>query len=669
MEQTLSGSSSQWNPLRWLTQAAQHESGEIRTLLTATFLQRTAAVVFASANVMVLAAITGFRTGAMWPFVWLATDALLLIARLMLIRACKNAQPPGAAGPMNVMMATGLLWSVVLGLGCAACAMTDDILLVALAAIHVTGISAGISARNAAVPRFAITQILFCGTPFTMVAATLSSNSLWILAVETPVFMAAMCSVLQRQYRDTLSLIRAERQNTFLAFHDALTGLPNRVQFHEQLLRVLSGTPLPPLERRQTAVLYLDLDGFKAINDLYGHAVGDALLREVSARLGAAVARKGLVSRLGGDEFAVFLTAVLEDEACQFARDLIASISAPCTIGAPEPVTVGASVGIALAPQHGNTPDALLSFADRGLYAAKRLGKGIYRMFDASIPVAETVGLSGELRRAIRDRIEEFVLHYQPIINLKTGATVAREALLRWRHPLRGLVPPVDFIALVEESERMVPLGEWVIRRACRDAATWPDQARVAVNVSPKQLGGRGLPDAIASALAETGLPGTRLEVEVTETLALDPGGMMLADLHLIRALGVSVALGGVGVAYSSLALLQLFPFDRIKIDRCFVRDARRWGNNATILNALVRLGRDLGVEVTAEGVETPEELAAVRASGCSECQGFLLGRPVARPDFEGTSVWAEIDQEMMPPQREVSFQPHGGSLGQVLSG
>jgi diguanylate cyclase (GGDEF)-like protein len=381
-------------------------------------------------------------------------------------------------------------------------------------------------------------------------------------------------------------------------------------------------------------VLYLDLDGFKAINDLYGHATGDALLREVSDRLDSAVTQRGFVGRIGGDEFAVFLTNVTEEEACQFARDLIANISMPCAVGAPEQITVGASIGIALAPQHGNTPDALLSFADRGLYAAKRMGKGVYRIFDASVPVAEAVGLSGELRRAIRDRIEEFVLHYQPIVNLATGAIVAREALLRWQHPLRGLMPPVDFIALVEASERIVPLGEWVIRRACHDAATWPDQARVTVNVSPKQLGGRGLPQAIVSALADAGVPGTRLEIEVTETIALDPAGMMLADLNLIRDLGVSVALDDVGVAYSSLALLQLFPFDRIKIDRCFVHDVGRRANNAAILNALARLGQELGVQVTAEGIETPEELAVVRASGCTDGQGFLLGQPVAHPEF-----------------------------------
>jgi diguanylate cyclase len=634
MEQKPSFSLPKWRSLRWLTQAADHESEEIRTLLTSTFLQRTAALVLATVNVMVLAAITGFRTGATWPLVWLATDTVLLVARLLLIRACQKARPLGAAGPMDAMMTASLLWSFIMGLGCAACVMTGDILLIALAAIHVTGISAGISARNAAVPRFAMTQILLCGTPFTIAATTLSANNLWILAIETPVFMAGMCTVLQRQYRDTVGLIRAERQNTFLAFHDSLTRLPNRVQFHEQLLCVLTETPSPPLKRRRTAVLYLDLDGFKAINDLYGHATGDALLREVSERLDSAVAQRGFVGRIGGDEFAVFLTNVTEEEACQFARDLIANISAPCTVGAPEQITVGASIGIALAPQHGNTPDALLSFADRGLYAAKRMGKGVYRIFDASIPVAETVGLSGELRRAIRDRIEEFVLHYQPIVNLGTGAIVAREALLRWQHPLRGLMPPVDFIALVEASERIVPLGEWVIRRACRDAATWPDQARVTVNVSPKQLGGRGLPQAIASALADAGLPGTRLEIEVTETIALDPAGMMLADLHLIRDLGVSVALDDVGVAYSSLALLQLFPFDRIKIDRCFVHDVGRRANNAAILNALVRLGQELGVQVTAEGIETPEELAVVRASGCTDGQGFLLGQPVAHPEF-----------------------------------
>jgi diguanylate cyclase len=484
------------------------------------------------------------------------------------------------------------------------------------------------------VPRYAMTQILLCGTPFTIAATTLSSNFLWILAIETPVFMAGMCSVLRRQYHDTVSLIRAERQNTFLAFHDALTGLPNRVQFHEQLLQILAETPSVPLQRRHTAVLYLDLDGFKAINDVHGHAAGDAVLREVSGRLRSALTQKGSVSRLGGDEFAVFLADVTEEEACQFAHQLIASISTPCTIGAAEPIAVGASIGIALAPQHGNTPDALLSFADRGLYASKRLGKGIYRIFDASIPAADAMDFGGELTRAIRDRIDEFMLHYQPIVSLGTGVTVAREALLRWRHPSRGLVPPSAFIALVEESERIVPLGEWVMRRACRDAATWPDQARVAVNVSPKQLGGRGLPQAIAAALADARLPATRLEIEVTETIALDPDGMMLADLHLIRNLGVSVALDDVGVAYSSLALLRLFPFDRIKIDRCFVHGVGRRANNAAILNALARLGQELGVQVTAEGIETPEELAMVRASGCTDGQGFLLGQPVAQPAF-----------------------------------
>jgi diguanylate cyclase (GGDEF)-like protein len=634
MEKKLPAAHPRWRPLRWLTQAAQHESDEVKLLLTSTFLQRTAAVVLATFNVMVLAGITGFRTGAAWPFVWLGVDAALLVARLLLIHACRKARPTGAAGPMDAMMAAGLLWSLIMGLGCAACVMTGDILLIALAAIHVTGISAGISARNGAMPRYAMTQILLCGTPFTLAATTLSSHSLWILAIETPVFMAGMCSVLQRQYHDTVSLIRAERQNTFLAFHDALTGLPNRVQFHEQLLQILTETPTPPLKRRHTAVLYLDLDGFKAINDIYGHAMGDALLREVSDRLSATVAQGGLPSRLCGDEFAVFLTEVTEEEACQFAHRLITSLSAPCAIGAPEPVTVGASIGIALAPQHGNTPDALLSFADRGLYAAKRVGKGTYRIFDATIPETETMDLGGELKRAIRDRIEEFVLHYQPIVSLATGATVAREALLRWRHPSRGLVPPTDFIALVEASERIVPLGEWTMRRACRDAATWPDRARVAVNVSPGQLGGRGLPQAIASALADAGLPGSRLEIEVTETIALDPEGMMLADLHLIRDLGVSVALDDVGVAYSSLSLLQRFPFDRIKIDRCFVRGAGRRTHNAAILNALARLGQELGVQVTAEGIETPEELAAVRTSGCSDGQGFLLGLPVAKPEF-----------------------------------
>ena len=642
MKRPLSVSFPKWHPMRWLTQAGEHEAEDIRLLLTSTFLQRTVSFMLASVNVMVLAVIAAYWTGATWPLVWLGLDAILLASRLLLIRECQRATPLGAAGPMDAMMITSLLWAFIMGLGCAACALTGDILLIALAAIHVTGIAAGISARNAAVPRFAMLQILLCGTPFSLACATLSSHSLWILALETPVFMAAMCNVLQKQYRDTISLVRAERQNTFLAFHDALTGLPNRVQFHEQLLLALSKTPLVPLRRRHMAVLYLDLDGFKAINDIYGHAAGDALLQETADRLRAVVGKKGLVSRLGGDEFAIYLTEVTEEEACHFASGLIATLSAPCAIDAPEPITVGVSVGIAMAPQHGHTPDALLSFADRGLYAAKRLGKGTYRIFDASIPETEAKDLAGELKRAIHERIEEFVLYYQPIVNLSVGVTVAREALLRWRHPLRGLVPPVDFIALVEASDRIVPLGEWVMRRACQDAAGWSDQTRVTVNISPKQLGGRGLPQAIASALADAGLPGSRLEIEVTETIALDSEGMMLADLHLIRELGVSIALDDVGVAYSSLSMLRIFPFDRIKIDRCFVHGVGRRMGNAAILNALARLGRELGLQVTAEGIETPEELAAVRASGCSEAQGYLLGPPVAQPEMADAPAWGE---------------------------
>lgn len=418
--------------------------------------------------------------------------------------------------------------------------------------------------------------------------------------------------------------VAAEARIQQLAHFDTLTGLANRSTFRENLQAALfqDGSAL--------GLLFIDLDGFKIINDSNGHLVGDALLRQVADRLRALCDMPGmLVSRLGGDEFAIMTPQTELGALAAFAGRLIETLVAPYQAEGDRSLEVGASIGIAVAPEHGQEPDALLARADMALYSAKAAGKRTFRLFSAEMEthLHERLRVEAKLRIALATG-EGLFLFYQPITDVRTGTVTAREGLIRWHHPAQGWISPAEFIPIAEESGLIRDLGAWVLRRACEDAATWTDGARVAVNVSPRQLGIGTLAPAVLEALLASGLSPDRLEIEVTESALLGDEKAGLADLRRIRDMGVRVALDDFGTGFSSLAHLRAFPFDKIKIDGSFVRDAVTRPDCAAIVGVVADLGRRLGVTTVAEGVETKAHLDLVIVEGCTEVQGFLLGRP-----------------------------------------
>lgn len=419
--------------------------------------------------------------------------------------------------------------------------------------------------------------------------------------------------------------VEAETRIRQLAHYDTLTGLPNRTTFREKLEATLA----EPGNRGE--LLFIDLDGFKIINDSRGHLVGDALLKQVADRLRAECSQPGMtIGRLGGDEFAILIAPDAPHDAAALAKVLISALVAPYHLGEDRHVLIGASIGIVRAPMHGDDAETLLSRADMALYAAKAAGKGTFRIFSPEMEarIHERVRLEAELRIAVREEKGLFVF-YQPIVNVESGQVTAREALLRWHHPKRGWISPCEFIPVAEESGLIDRLGEFVLDHACRDATGWADGARVAVNVSANQLGKGTLTPAVMTALTASGLPPGRLEIEVTETALLNDALDCIEDLRRVRDLGVRVALDDFGTGFSSLAHLRAFPFDKIKIDGSFVRDAVERSDCAAVVKLVADLGKRLGVTTVAEGVETEAHLERVTAEGCLEVQGYLFGRPM----------------------------------------
>ncbi|MDA9503607.1 diguanylate cyclase [Bradyrhizobium sp. CCBAU 11386] len=425
-------------------------------------------------------------------------------------------------------------------------------------------------------------------------------------------------------FEDITEWLAAQAKISHMARHDALTGLPNRVLFHEQLEQGLRRAG----SGDQLAVLCLDLDHFKDINDSLGHPIGDALLKEVGRRLKATVGESDTVARLGGDEFAVVQIGRSEEAAARsLAGRLVEVISAPYEIDDHQ-IVIGVSIGISLSPQDGSDPDELLKNADLALYRAKADGRGTYRFFETGMDARAQARrlLEMDLRAALQR--DEFQLYYQPIRDVASGRVVAFEALLRWNHPQRGLIAPINFIPLAEETGLIVQLGEFVLRSACTDAATWPDDIDVAVNLSPVQFKNPNLIASVTAALTASGLAARRLELEITESVLLQNSEATLTTLHELRAMGVRISLDDFGTGYSSLSYLRSFPFDKIKIDRSFVSELATREDSMAIIRAVTGLGRSLGIVTTAEGVENDAQLELLRREGCTQAQGYLFSKP-----------------------------------------
>jgi diguanylate cyclase (GGDEF)-like protein/PAS domain S-box-containing protein len=433
-------------------------------------------------------------------------------------------------------------------------------------------------------------------------------------------------------HEDITEQRRSEVKIEYMAHHDALTDLANRVLLNERLEQALGRR----IHREEfVAVHHLDLDQFKAVNDTFGHPAGDKLLKIVADRLRGLVRETDTIARMGGDEF-VIVQAPISDpaDATSLAQRVIEVIGEPFDIDGHQAM-IGASIGIAVGPNDGLRPDRLLRNADLALYRAKGDGRGTFRFFEAAMDLQMQTRriMEQDLRKALQ--AGEFELYYQPVVNLARNAISGFEALIRWNHPVKGLVSPAAFIPLAEEIGFIVPIGEWVIRQACATAAQWPGDLHVAVNISAAQFRGPGLMQVIVGALAASGLPATRLEIEITETVLLQNRETTLAVLHQLRALGIRIAMDDFGTGYSSLTYLQCFPFDKIKIDRSFVKDIAENSGSLNIVRAVAAMANGMGMTATAEGVETVAQLETITSEGCTEMQGFLFSKPLPASEIE----------------------------------
>jgi diguanylate cyclase (GGDEF)-like protein len=435
----------------------------------------------------------------------------------------------------------------------------------------------------------------------------------------------------------------AEAKLSYMAHHDMLTSLPNRVSFYEQLAGCLSRMG----RGDQLALFSLDLDNFKAVNDTLGHPVGDKLLQAVGERLRNCVRSNDFVARLGGDEFALVQVDAREpDKATALASRLIDAICTPYLLDGHQ-VVVGMSVGVALAPTDATGPDSLMKNADLAMYRAKDAGGNTYRFFEPQMDerMRHRREMELDLRKAVVNG--EFELYYQPLVNLRTGKIASFEALIRWHHPERGIIEPLEFIPIAEENGLIIPIGQWVLRQACIEATNWPEEISVAVNVSPAQFTHHDLVRDVVDALDASGLPGSNLEVEITELVLLKDNEPSLATLRALHDLGVKIAMDDFGTGYSSIGYLRSFPFDKIKIDESFIHSVTDRKDSLAIIRAVVGLGSSLGVATTAEGVETPEQLECLRQEGCTEVQGFLISRPRRAMELDGLLTSDSVSSPM----------------------
>ncbi len=425
-------------------------------------------------------------------------------------------------------------------------------------------------------------------------------------------------------FEDITEQRRNQDQITHLAHYDALTDLPNRTQFFDEMDKLLEGAP----DCAPFAVLSLDLDHFKNVNDTLGHPIGDRLLVAAAHRMRGCVREDDIVARLGGDEFAILqLSFDRPQSATALASRLIDTVAAPYQLDGHQ-VFVGTSVGIAIAPDDGTAPDQLMRNADLALYRCKGEGGDGYCFFepDMDARMQERRAIESDLRRALARN--EFTLDFQPIVSVETGNVTSCEALIRWHQPQRGLVPPLEFIPIAEETGLICPIGKWVLERACAEAVSWPADVAVAVNISPVQFRAGDFFDSVTGALEKSGLPASSLELEITELVLIHDNSETLALLHQLKDLGVRIAMDDFGTGYSSIGYLRSFPFDRIKIDQSFVHDLPERAESLAIIRAVVGLGSSLHMVTTAEGVETQGQLDLLRTEGCTDVQGYFFSEP-----------------------------------------
>jgi diguanylate cyclase (GGDEF)-like protein len=425
---------------------------------------------------------------------------------------------------------------------------------------------------------------------------------------------------------------RAEAEIVHLARHDVLTGLANRAEFNNRLDEASKR-----LKRNggNLTVMMIDLDRFKAVNDTHGHLAGDQLLSEVARRLQSTVRETDVLARLGGDEFAVIqeVGADQREGAVALALRIIEAISAPFGLNGHE-AQVGTSIGIAMAPENGVEPDELLKRADLALYNVKSRGRNDFCLFrDEMLEIVNTQqSAERELREAIAQG--QFELHYQPVVDIKARQLIGVETLVRWRHPVKGMIAPDNFIPLAESTGLIGPLGEWILEKACADAAKWPAHVKVAVNISAIQFKKGNLFEIILATLVKTGLQPERLELEITETSLLDNQEAHLTTIRQLKNLGLSIALDDFGTGFSSINYLTIFPFDKIKIDKSFTKGVLSRGDCKAVVASSLALAKGLGIVTTVEGVETEEQLDYMRAAGVELAQGYLFGKPVPIAEF-----------------------------------
>ncbi|NKJ49394.1 GGDEF-domain containing protein [Burkholderia sp. SG-MS1] len=619
---------------KWVVSSAQELSPENRQILLAHLFTRTPSIIFASICEISVCATAFYLYPIPLYAAWGSAVVALLFARLALIWLCRKRSAQNRPTPTSAFLLASLLWSVLFGFGTLLCNISGDPTLFLLGNVCAVGVIGGLAGRNAGTPRLAMLQISFILGLLGLGAAMSPGNGKLVLLFQAPFCAAGFFTVALRSNRDTVALLLTRENAHRLARQDSLTGLPNRARISELLLeRTGQGASR---ENQSFAVLLIDLDGFKAINDSLGHAAGDQILQEAAIRLRQILPGGDQVGRLAGDEFVALSDGISEIRDVRVLADRIVKTLARPFVLSEALVHIGASVGVSLYPEHAKTGPQLLICADRALYAVKRSGKSAFVIFDADKHVSdESLSL---LRSDLEGALKSFNglrMEYQPIIDLSDGTISGREALIRWTHPNRGELPPSAFIPTAERTGLILALGEWALLRSCTEAATWRDKVAVAVNVSPVQLREESFASTVAAILRKTRLPPTRLNLEVTETVLLNDDAVTQRNVARLRALGIGMALDDFGTGFSTMSTLVRFSFDKLKIDSSFVKESVHGRESAAVVRGIVALAREIGMPTTAEGIETQEQLDFVRVCGCTHAQGFLLGKPLRGSEIE----------------------------------